>query len=74
MESEGHGGGDGDNMGYTSVGGDSSKKSTCTKTTELKNLGKPLCTVKWKWKNQIKKPVQRFKKDAVEISYQWLIN
>lgn len=26
MESEGHGGGDGDNMGYTSVGGDSSKK------------------------------------------------
>jgi len=47
------------------------EKSTCTKTTELKDLGKPLCTVKCKWKNQInqkKKSVQRFKKDTREIS------
>jgi len=59
MESEVHGDG-GDSVGYASTWGDSVEKSICIKTTELKNLGKPLFSVKCTWKNKIKKLVQRF--------------
>jgi len=37
------------------------KVTSCTKVTELKNLGRFLCKLICKWKNHVEKIVQGFK-------------
>jgi hypothetical protein len=41
------------------------KKVSCTKITELKNLGRFLCKLICKWKNHVEKNCARFRRSKV---------
>lgn len=45
------------------------KITSCSKITEMKSLTKFLYQTKWKWENQVKKPMQSLEEEWDEAFY-----